>query len=613
MSESCKRLQRWRGFCGFLFVTLLLVGCSSTAAPSATAVPPTATPRPATVTPASEPATPQSQRLTLCSPEPATLSPFDPSTASADILALVFEEPAERVNSAWEARLLAHIPTVADGDIVTRTVSVVSGARYSDEAGILRVNESSEALLLPQLLVTFTLQSELFWSDGTPLTMRDALLGYHLAQAPEAQGRWHDLAERTAQFEVLDPQTAHWVGLPGFLSADAPGFLFPPQPAHRYSELTLSEILSERAPIGTGPFVIESWQAGVGARLRPNPYYAGSPPLLDEVTVLFPEHDVTQWPQLVAAGECDVVLPAAAMQVNWQSWAQLMEQGEAIIWADTGFEPVFQRLDFNLAPIDGRLTPLSDLRVRQAVGMCIDRNRLALAQPGQAFLPAESFVPPDYPGFAGTALARLPYSPEQGQILLEEVGWRDADFDGVREAHAVADIAEGLPLSLTLVFVPQYTVAAANIAADLEVCGVGVVPQPVDARALYTADSASLLIGRRFDLVVFGWSAEAPAVCGAWRSDRIPSAENNWVGENFSGYASSDYDAACRRALLSVDPAAQSAALQEAGSILSRDLPTLFLTWRPDWFVARPEVQGVRPDASNLAALWNAEALSIKE
>ncbi len=592
-------------------LAVLLASCAGPASPSATETSSTVTPRSATATATFEAPTPNLSRLTLCSPEPATLSPFAPTIAGTDLLALVHEDAAERVNFAWEARLLTHIPTLENGDVLTHTVPVAAGARYVTEAGTLQVNEGGEMLLLPQLLVTFTLRSELFWSDGAPLTMRDALLGYHLAQALDSDGRWRDLAERTAQFEVLDAQTARWVGLPGFLSAEAPGLLFPLQPAHRYSGLSLAEIFADRAPVGTGPFAIEAWQPGVGARLRPNPYYAGSPPLLDGMIVLFPAYPPSQWPQLVAAGECDLVLPAGAMQASWQAWAGLMEEGGAIIWADTGSEPTFQRLDFNLAPTDGRVTPLADLRVRQAVGLCLDRNRLALAQPGQAFLPAESFVPPDHPGFAGTALARLIYAPEQGMALLDEAGWRDENGDGVREAHDVTGFSPGAPLSLTLVLAPQYTVAAANIAADLDVCGVRLSPQPVDARVLYASDPASPLFGRRFDLALFGWLADAPAVCGAWRSDRIPALANSWVGENFSGYASTDYDAACQRALTAVNPGAQSAALREAGIILSRDLPTFFLTWRPNWFIARPQVQGLRPDASNPAALWNAETLSI--
>lgn len=616
MRERCGK----RCFLWLAALLLLLSACARSVTPSAT--PLLATPLPATaavtptrraptVTPAALAPTPRPQRLTLCSPEPATLSPFNPSPAGVDLLALMQEDAAERVNFAWEARLLTHIPTVASGDVLTRTTPVAPGMRYVDVTGALRVNESAETLRLPQLVVTFTLRSELFWSDGAPLTMRDALLGYHLAQAPEARGRWRELAERTAQFEALDARRARWVGLPGFLSADAPALLFPFQPAHRYSGLALPAIFADRTPLATGPFVIEAWQPGVGMRLRPNPNYAGAPPLLDEVTVLFPAFDLAQWPRLVEAGECDVVLPAAAMQVNWSAWAALMEEGQARIWADTGYEPIFQRLDFNLAPADARATPLADLRVRQALAQCIDRNRLALVQPGLAFLPADSFVPPDHPGFGGAALTRYAYAPEKGQALLDAAGWRDENGDGFREARDAPGFAAGTPLSLTLLLAPQYTVAAANLAADLETCGVRVFPQPMDARLLYAANPASPLFGRRFDLALFGWSADAPVVCGAWRSERIPSAESAWAGENFSGYVSADYDAACLHALTSVDATARDAALREAGAILSRDLPTLFLTWRPEWFVARPEVQGLRPDASNPAALWNAEALYV--
>lgn len=603
--------KRWRRI---VLLLVLLSACSrptlpATSSATVTALPATPTRKAPTVTPAPPEALSQPQALTLCSPEPAALSPFDPSPASTDLLALVQEAAAEQVNFAWKARLLARLPDLAGGDVLTRTAAVPPGMSYVEVTGALRVNETAETLFLPQLVVTFTLRSDLYWSDGAPLTMRDALLGYQLAQAPAAHGRWQELAARTAQFEVLDAQTARWTGVPGFMTADIPGLLFPFQPTHRYNGLALSTVLTDRTPPGTGPFVIEAWQSGVGLRLRRNPHYAGEPPLLEELSIRFLPYDLAQWPQLLTTGACDVILPAAAMQINWPTWADLMEKGQALIWATTGVPPVFQRLDLNLAPADGRPTPLADLRVRQALGYCIDRYRLVIAQPGQAFLPADSFVPPDHPAYPRAEMLRLDYHPATGQALLAEAGWRDADGDGIREAHGVPGFVEGAPLSLTLVLAPQYTVAAANIAADLEQCGVGTIPQPVDARVLYTAAPTSPLFGRRFDLALFGWSAEPPLVCGAWWSQRLPDADNAWNGENFSGYASAGYDAACLRALTSIAITEQHAALREAGALLSRDLPTLFLTWRPYWFVARPEVQGLSPDASNPAVLWNAEAL----
>jgi peptide/nickel transport system substrate-binding protein len=115
-----------------------------------------------------------------------------------------------------------------------------------------------------------------------------------------------------------------------------------------------------------------------------------------------------------------------------------------------------------------------------------------------------------------------------------------------------------------------------------------------------------------FDLALFGWWSEVPQVCGAWRTDRIPSEKNEWIGENFSGFASDAYDAACRRALTAVDLEAQSAALRQAQALLSQELPTHFLTWRPFWFGALPEVAGLRPDPSNDATIWNIEEITLQ-
>ena len=334
---------------------------------------------------------------------------------------------------------------------------------------------------------------------------------------------------------------------------------------------------------------------------------------MEELVVRFPQTDIAQWPKLLQSGECDIILPDPAEKIDWTTWETLMAQGEALIWTTTGPQPVFLRMDFNLAPPDQRNRPINDLTVRMALTACINRSRLVTALPGQALRPAESFLPPEDPAFAAGELNRIPYYPETGKTLLEEKGWRDEDGDGIREAHGVKGIRNGTPLSLTLYLAPQYTVAAANIAADLESCGVGISPQPTDVRLLYAADEVSPLFGRKFDLALFGWWSETPQVCGAWRSDRIPEEANMWIGENFSGFSSQAYDEACKQALATIDIETQHAALRKAGAILSQELPTLFLTWKPFWFVATPHVQGIQPNNSNSAAIWNIEAVSLSK
>ncbi len=603
-----------RGYLWMGVVTLLLAACT-TSTPSPTPSPefflptPTATPS-VTAAPTWTPEpTPHPQQLVVCATEPTYASPFAPSQSANDLLALFYEEPLERVGHRWEARLVERVPSIATGDVITRMVPVPPGTRYIDTTGAIQTNESEDTLELPQLVVTFTLKTDAKWSDGTLVTTEDVILGYYLAQAPETYGRWRELVERTASFVAVNRHIARWEGIPGYLSTDYPGFLFPPQPAHRWKDKGLTQVLEDRTPPATGPFRIVAWEAGREVRLEPNPYYSGTPPTLETIIFRFPTLGPNVWGELLFAGQCDVLLPDPVMSTDWQTWMYLLEQGEAMIWADV--EPVVVRLDFNLQPTEEMLSPLHDPQVRHALVQCIDRTALSEALAGQAFAPASGFIPPGHPAYDPNIAALTAYDPITAQTLLDEIGWRDEDGDGIREAHDVPEFDDGTPLSLTLHLAPQYLVTAAHIATNLKTCGIGVQPKPIEAQLFYANDAVSPLFGRTYEMALFGWRAELPQLCGGWLSTRIPTEDNGWIGENFSGYVSEAYDAACRRALTAIDVAEQDKALQEADAHLLQDLPAVFLTWRPFWFIARPKVRGLRPDGSAHSTLWNSEELYI--
>ncbi len=582
-----------------LLLTFLLAACRPT--PTPTAAPATATPPPL---PSATP-TPPTRRLILCTEKPGALNPLAP--ALPPDLALMLYAPLSR-HVAWreEAVLLAELPSVEGGTILTREVTVPTGAPWVDTTGALRTNEGPP-LRLPQMEVEFHLREGLHWSDGAPLTTDDILFAYHLAQEKGTNPHAQAQVRRSISLEAVDERTLRWIGLPGLLTAEPAEMLPPPLPAHRYRYQHWAEIANDRQPLSSGPFQLYARQEA-GLILRPNPE-ALHPPRLDEVIVRYLPADVRQWPEKLRTGECDVLPAAQAMQVDWTTWSAMAQTGEALVWADVGPRPTFVQLAFNLAPADGHATPLAELGLRQAIEGCLDRTALVRNVRGGALLPATTFAPPAHPAFTDPTAAIT--SPEAAMAQLDRLGWRDEDGDGIREAHGVAGFVDGHPLSFTLHLAPGYTVPAAHIAAALELCGIGIAPETTDARLLYAADAASPLFGRTFELALYGWEATLPQVCGSWLSERIPSADNDYQGENFSGYANPAYDAACHAALSAVDAASRDAALRRAGQRLAHDLPTLFLFWRPWWFVSSPRVIGLRPDGSTGAALWNITKLEI--
>jgi len=617
-----RQVKRPKGLPATLCVALLaayLAGCTTPAPPTATPRMPQPTVQPPVPTPQPTVETVR-QQLILCTTEPRAASPFLPSQSGSDLLALFYEEPVERVGYKWEARLVERVPALETGDVITRTIKVTNGTRYADALGLIRQYTGADPIELPKMIVTFTLRSDLLWSDGITITTKDAVLGYHLAQSPEAQGRWRALAERTARFVAVDERTLRWEGIPGYQDADYPGFLFPLQPAHRWQGHGLAGVLEDRTPPATGPFKIVAWESMREVRLVPNENYAGTQPALEQIIVRFPQQSPNQLDALLANGTCDVILPDPILLTSWDQWERLGAAGVAVIWADAA--PAVLRIDVNLDPAGApagtpggapddtpAASPAQNLAVRQAISACLNRKQLTDSLPAEAIAAAAGFIPPNHPAYAGTSPSA--YDPAAAAKLLDEAGWRDEDQDGIREAHDVTGFTDGEPLSMTLHFASQYFVVAVHVASDLEACGLDISLQPTDVRQLYTPGEAGPLFGRHFELALIGWQSAIPEVCGTWFSSRVPGAGNNWTGENFSGFASEPYDAACERALAAVDPVQRGEALQTAQALLNQTLPSIFVAWRPFWFAARPDVVGIKPDASAYGTLWNIEDIAI--
>jgi peptide/nickel transport system substrate-binding protein len=198
-----------------------------------------------------------------------------------------------------------------------------------------------------------------------------------------------------------------------------------------------------RNPVGTGPFILESWVENSHLTVRRNPDYSWAPAnaqhqgptFLEQITWHFIPEASSRFAGL-EAGELQLVNRIEADQYQLLIAAPQLE----FVEAPTPEMPTSLFLNTTLPPLD-------DLRVRQALGHAIDRE-LALQTLFGGFFrvahgPLSSFTWGYWPGVEQYNA----YDPDRALALLEEAGWTERNRDGIL-------VKDGQPLVLTLMDLP---------------------------------------------------------------------------------------------------------------------------------------------------------------
>ncbi len=602
-----------------------------TAQVSATEAGPSATPRP-TVPPPTP--TPAPIELVVCqTDEPGSLYLYgDDVTARLGIFEALFDGPIDEVGYARQPVILETLPSVEAGTAGVAEVTVQPGERVMDAVtgalvplgegvqlrqidGSVVAYAGTAPAATVQTWAEFTLRPGLLWSDGEPLTADDSVFSYEVAASPDTPASKF-VVNRTARYEAVDALTTRWTSLPGWHATGYAEHFFTPLARHRYGEHAPAALLAlpelSETPLGWGAFVARpgGWVKGASLTLDRNPHYfrAGEGlPQLDQVTFRFglSADDILNE---LAAGRCDV----GSSTVDYSAH---LPQLQAATEYQAHFVPdsAFEHLDFGLLPAEnyrrGAGNDLfQDVRVRQAVAYCLDRQALIdqLAA-GQAEVPA-AYVPAHHPYYAGDRLTQYAFDPARGQALLDEAGWQDTDGDGVRQRanrRLAIELSSGPADSAFRVALAEF------VRTQLAACGIEVNPALVELPALVDAWPVGVLFGRRFDLGAFPWRAGLEPPCDLYLTSAIPSDQNPG-GANNTGYSNPAFDAACTAALGALDEASRRAQHIEAQALFSQDLPSLPLFFRSRIALTAARVQGYQLD-STAPDLWNVESLSLAE
>jgi len=165
-------------------------------------------------------------------------------------------------------------------------------------------------------------------------------------------------------------------------------------------------------PVGTGPFIFDTWTSGQKITFKRNPnYFKPDLPYLDGVEVQIgatPEVNVLK----LEKGELDLLgdtLPPAefvrlTQDASWQN--RIVHQ----TWVNTSY-----------IAINTQVKPFDNVKVRQALNMAIDKNQIVKLMNGRAQV-AKEILPPLMPGYDPNVKG-YEYNPDKAKALLAEAGF----------------------------------------------------------------------------------------------------------------------------------------------------------------------------------------------
>jgi dipeptide transport system substrate-binding protein len=164
----------------------------------------------------------------------------------------------------------------------------------------------------------------------------------------------------------------------------------------------------DQEPVGTGPFILESYQKDSVIRYKANPtFYKGKPKIDNLVFAITPDASV-RFAKL-KAGECDLIPYPAPADIPAMK-------------ADKDLT-VLDQAGLNIAYLAFNTTkkPYDDVRVRMAVDMAINKKAIVDAVYLGTGIPATNPIPPSMWSY-NKQVKDIPYDPDGAKKLLAEAG-----------------------------------------------------------------------------------------------------------------------------------------------------------------------------------------------
>lgn len=181
----------------------------------------------------------------------------------------------------------------------------------------------------------------------------------------------------------------------------------------------------QKAPAGSGPFMLDSYSPGVSLTMKRNPhYYQSGEPYLDQLTVRFFDNNDA----VVTALRGRSIAGALALDARFNS--ELKDDYTVVQGAQGGLIDLF-RMNPLTPPFDNKM-------VRQAIARAIDRDRIIKQVQGGVGQPVYTSFPPNNPAFSEDDMKKVAFDLDAAKQLLTQSGGKMSGTVDVASSDAAA-------------------------------------------------------------------------------------------------------------------------------------------------------------------------------
>ena len=441
--------------------------------------------------------------------------------------------------------------------------------------------------------VTFTLRSNVKWSDGKDFTSDDVVFTLNLLKqypALDGGGLWKSITT------VSNPD-AHTVVV-NFKQPSVPILWYLAGqtyivPQHIWINVSNPQTETNPNPVGTGPFTLGSFSPQVYTLNKNTSYWQPGKPYIDAI----------KYPSLNANTSADLLLSsgnldwAGVFTPNIEKTYVARDQQHNKYWFPPGN---IVALYLNLSK-----APFNTLAVRQAISYAIDRNAIStqaevgyepVASPTGLVLPAnQSYVSPEYQNLQFTL------DKTKAQQTLEAAGYK-------KDSKGIYADTSGKELTFNMNVVSGWT--DWDQAVQIMSQNLNAIGMDVTENAISFNDYIAALANGTFDTAI-SWTNPGPTPYYIFFS-MLASSNTAPVGQqapsNYERWSDPTTDQLLSQYAGSTDANVQKQAIQGLEKIMVEQLPTIPLVEGAVWYEYSTARFVGWPDANNpyqVGAPWD--------